>query len=853
MSDERRSADLVLSPNEYAYISDRTKGHINVYVGPHKTSLADTDQPVLFDEGTKQFSPVSLSTAIRTFQIAPEGWYIALKNPSKDGHPTKGTVADKADLEIGRKVNISGPTSFALYPGQMAKVIPGHNLKSNEYLLARIYDEVAAKENWQNAAIIEKGSADESSKASPAGFTVDSDKFTTGDLLIIKGTEVAFFIPPTGIEVLKDKNGNYIREAVTLELLEYCILLDQNGQKRYERGPKVVFPEPTEIFLSKKGQANDKKYNKFRAIELNQNSGIYIKVIADYEEDEKTFTKGDELFITGNDQKIYFPREEHAIVKYGDEEVHYGIAIPKGEARYVLNRDSGKISTERGPKIFLPDPRKEVIVRRVLDQKTCSVMFPGNTEALLHNNSLAAQFETDSDELLEGTSGEALQFNANAVGASAIVTRDASKNLRYRRRGHARGFGGDSFNRKNEYTKPRTITLDTKYEGAVTVEPWTGYAIMVVGKDGQRRVEVGPQTIILEYDEGLQVMELSTGKPKTDQQLISDVYLRTMNNKVSDRISAETKDFCQVDISVSYRVNFTGPKEKWFNVENYVKFLTDHMRSRIRNTVMRKGVEEFYRDSTDILRDAVLGARREQEDGSVSRPGMVFEENGMEVSDVEILEVTLADNNIQQLLISSQRDVINQTLRLDAEKRNLEFTKETEKINQQVHEAKAETRRKTSTIQVDEIKDRLTVDLSRIDAQSKTVAQENNSQLEAQEAITEIAQAQLERDRAAAEQLSLIKDKVIQQKLTELSAETQAIVAKATAVSPDLIAALEAFSNRDLIEKVAKSMGPIGILDLAGGKSVTDVLKQILEGTPIAKSLPSPSEKKSNGNGKHVS
>lgn len=48
-------------------------------------------------------------------------------------------------LKIGRKVNIAGPVSFSLYPGQMTKVIQGHRLRSNQYLLARVYDAAAAE------------------------------------------------------------------------------------------------------------------------------------------------------------------------------------------------------------------------------------------------------------------------------------------------------------------------------------------------------------------------------------------------------------------------------------------------------------------------------------------------------------------------------------------------------------------------------------------------------------------------------------------------------------------------------------------------------------------------------------
>jgi hypothetical protein len=35
---------------------------------------------------------------------------------------------------------------------------------------------------------------------------------------------------------------------------------------------------------------------------------------------------------------IYFPRPEHVIIRYGEHknDIHYAVAIPKGEGRYVL-------------------------------------------------------------------------------------------------------------------------------------------------------------------------------------------------------------------------------------------------------------------------------------------------------------------------------------------------------------------------------------------------------------------------------------------------------------------------------------------------------------------------------------
>ena len=133
MSDRQRERDLVLAPNEFAFISDQTKGNINVYVGPYKTSLANTDQPVYFDSTSKRFIRCTLEESMKLFSTAPEGWYLVMKNPAKDGsYPTSGTVNNLTPLAVGHKVNIAGPNSFGLWPGQMVQVVKGHHIRSNQ-------------------------------------------------------------------------------------------------------------------------------------------------------------------------------------------------------------------------------------------------------------------------------------------------------------------------------------------------------------------------------------------------------------------------------------------------------------------------------------------------------------------------------------------------------------------------------------------------------------------------------------------------------------------------------------------------------------------------------------------------
>lgn len=862
-SDQQRERELVLAPNEFAYILDRTKGHIDVYCGPHKSSLANTDSPVVFDERLKRFRKVELTEAIQTNKIAPEGWYLILKNPSKDDtHPKSAQRQGMPELNAGQKVNIHGPCGFALWPGQMARVLQGHHIRSNQYLLVRVYDEKAAKDNWSKSVI--KGAEGEDAQR----LLESMPDLTMGKCMVIKGTEASFYIPPTGIEVVPDSEGEtqkLVRDAVTLERLEYCLLLDENGNKRYERGPAVVFPSPTEVFRTQEkkdaeGTPTGEKTRKFRAIELSQQAGIHVKVIADYTDETGAHHKaGDELFITGKQTAIYFPREEHAVIKYGDQEVHYATAVPEGEARYVLHRHTGQVRLVKGPTMLLPDPREEVLTRRVLDTKTCELLYPGNTEALGYNQRLQESLvPTIPSEGGTGPVGvamalQAASYNASfgeaaygrgLIGSAAVSDDAAARGLRGRA---GRNFTGDVLQRKNQYTEPRTITLNTKYQGAVTTSIWTNYAMLLVRKSGQRRVVQGPATVMLEYDETPQVLSMSTGKPKTTDKLYNTVFLNTRANKVVDVIEADTKDFVKVSVKVSYRVNFEGDDpEKWFQVENYVKFLCDHLRSRVRGAVRKLTVEQFFTDSEEMLRDVILGSKPE----GGKRDGLLFVENNMRVYDAEILTVSVLDKDVERRLIDSQRETINYHLNLVNARRGLEYTRETEDINRQKAQAKLETTHLEYAVRSQELKLKTEHELSALAATAKMQDERFTVQKAEEEAKNALNQLVLARSRESVEQQLRFDNAAMDLRLREIRSEVEAVVEKAKAVSPDLISALDTFGERVTVQKAVEAMAPLSILS-GGKKSVIDIVGELLKGTPLAKQLPTvTSSANGNGNGR---
>lgn len=766
--------DLVLSPNEFAFVQDQTKGTVSCAVGPYKTSLSQSDCLVMFNEVTKKFEEARHSEAIQTFITAPENWYIILKNPTSS-FPKNGTSNNGPEnMNIGEKINITGPTSFALYPGQMAKAIQGHRLRSNQYLLARVYNADSATKN-------------QGVQVNPDGTPIDGSavKYTTGQIIVIKGTEVSFYIPPTGIEVL-GTNGKYVRDAVTLERLEYCILKDEDGNKRYVHGPDVVFPNPTENF------AESKNGYKFKAIELSKISGLYVKVIADYADGDEKHKIGEEIFITGDKQMIYYPRSEHAIIDYDGQIMHHAIAIPAGEGRYVMNRLTGEIRIVRGPAMFLPDPRKEVIIKRKLTRKECELLYPNNREVLQYNTGL------DLDD----------QNKSSISSASAMYM---SKSI---------DVAGDSFNRGSTYTKPRTITLDNKFDGVVSVNVWTGYAINVISKDGTRAVICGPQTVLLEYDQTFEMLEMSTGKPKNTDNLLNTAYLRHVNNKISDIISITTKDFINVSIKLSYCVDFLlEDKDKWFAVENYVKYLCDHMSSMIKKEARKYNIEDFYQKYSDIIHTAAFGEGESYK----------FDENGMNLTDIEILSIT-ADRQVQQVFESHQMDTIL---------KNLELSDATARID---------VLRKIAEVKAEELDVQFNLDTAQLVIKRELTLQK--AEMEAEQARRDEAEQQAKQQAKADMQniMELIHNAEIartktdnelrlERQLAEAAIEkskqeayAQTIKSIMESISPDLVAALNATANADMLETVTKAMSPYAI---AKGESVAEVTNKLLRGTSL--------------------
>ena len=808
---EVQKRDLVLPPGSYAYMQDVTKGVVKTYSGPTVINPTAQERPVIYDAEKNTFRTASsLEEAMRISPIAAEGHYIILRNPAKGNkHPDEGSAQPSAEQEIGRTIIVPGPATFALWPGQAAEVVEGHHLRSNQYLLVRVYNEDEARKNWSKAVVKPASGDGEVAPAAVSSVASVPQDLTVGKQLIIRGTEVSFYIPPTGIEVVRDGEW-YAREALTLERLEYAILVDENGKKRYEVGPQVVFPLPTERFVEARDDGG-RPSKKFRAVELNEIQGLHIKVIADYVEHGVAHRAGDELFITGKDTAIYFPREEHSAIKYDGKAKHFATAIPAGEARYVMDRLSGAIRTVRGPAMLLPDPRHEVIVRRVLTDRECTLWYPGNTDALSYNQSLRQLIHN-----VPTTRQGVLSEGDVERGGKRVAKPAAAMVMESSRVSGDQALVADEFSRASTYSQPRMALLDNKYQGAPQISVWTGYAVLVTAKTGRRRVEVGPTTVLLDYDETIEALSLSTGKPKTTDKLFETPFLRVENNQVTDIVEVETFDHVHVQLRMSYRVSFAGDPLKWFTVENYVKYLCDHVRSTLKGAVRKLTIDQFYSTSTDTIRSLVAG--------------MDFPANGMRIQDVDVLQVALKDDKIRALLEAAQHDVVKSNIDVSNLGRELSVTKQREAIMRETAEVKALTKMRNDDLARELATSELATALARI-ANTLRETDERKKLVEAEQSIEAFKLAQrIDRVKREREQELHFSAREQEKRIEMLRAEAETAVLRFQAASGNFSEALMQLSRHETLVKVAEAWGVQRVVE---GESLGDTLSRLFHNTPL--------------------
>ena len=789
--EREQDRDVVLNYRQFCWVLDKTNGEIILYRGPYKLSLANT-QVLVISSGEGDFIEVLKSQGIQRFVQAKTDEYIILKNPIRSEQATRMGNNQPVELETGKRIAIPGPRTFPLWPGQEAEVIPGHLLKKDEYLVVQVYDEVVeGTEEVQVRESDEEHSGRLKEATSLRGKPI-------GAQAIITGEYVRFYIPPTGVEVLKDHKGEFVRKAVRLSDMHYCAIMDEKGQVHYHRGPGVIFPaSPYQKFIAIDNE------RIFPAYTLTKNSGIHLLVIKGFDketgnkylplefkwpEGKDNFEPGEEIVIKGI-ECIFFPFDYIKVIGTIDP-----IPVAEGEGIYVRDKDTGKIKVVKGPLMFVPDPRHEEHIRRTLDEETAALYR-----------------------------GEAVyvRYGGDIPPAGSQQAQDSS------------------------YRSAKEIIPGALYDPdkAVAVYVPMGMAVMVVGiEDGsiRRRVVLGPDRLILGYNEKLEILTLSTGKPKTTDCLIKTCFLLVRGNKVSDIINLETADHCPAQVMVSFRVSYEGEPEHWFNVSNYVKLLYDNMRSRIAGETKRHGIERFFNDYTNIIRDCVLGKK----DEGKPRLGRIFEENGMRVYDVEILDFEIINEELKILLIEAQQNAIKMTVANQQEQNKLESEKIRQDVLQQINLKRFDTensrmelekKKADKQYEVDVVKENQTkaLELMLVEREKQAMMARAFSKKEGEKVKNEIILAEAE---TINKKNSIIHDEEIQyrERLNSLEqkaleASVEAVVRQNQSVSPQFIQAMQTLGDKHLAAEFSKNLNLYAALK---GTNIAEVAGLLLTGLP---------------------
>lgn len=863
----------VITSDQFVWIRQE-KGAIKTVVGPTKVDLQNEEVAIVWDDATKSFAEKSLGEAVQKCVVVPKGFYAELYNPAKveaEAHPAPNRASDVVELRIGERINVHGNTSFALWPGQKANVIRGHHLPRNGYVLIRVTDSEVAKKYWASAAFAiqpadavakdaegKDVAASQPKSALSTFFTRAPDDLAMGSRYNVRGDQAKFYMPPSGVTVeaetaddgkpiIVSGKRQYVREALTLYTLEYAILDHQSGSKRTPKGPDVVFPEPTESFRFMSGD-DGKPTNRFRALVLNEIQGIHLQFANDGKLElaggvEYDYKAGEERFFTGKELPIYYPEDGHTIVSYAGKTIHYGAHIGKGEGRYVMKRvgeGRGTIRIEHGPQVLLPDASQEVIALRPLTDLEVRDMFPGvdgngnlatlewnrklcekaKSEPTTRQGAVAADVMDDAPTefaMLAATErallggGERKMKRAAAPAAVAAFAMEASN------MGRRQTSGADTVEQKATFTDPRTVVLDNRLKGVPTIDVRDGYAVCVRNGEGERAVKRGPTVHLLEWDERLQVQEVSTGTPKTTKPLQRIAYLQILQNRVTDEYRVMTSDGVNVTVKISHIVDFEGDEQKWFTITNYVKHLCHHTKSRMKAAVRRVPVQEFYEAPTDFIRDTLLGEK--PDDGS-QRKGLAFPENGMRVIDVDVLSVEISDAKIREALDTLQREVV--TTNIDKAREMLAL--DGLRSKQEGLRARSREEKETATALAKDVVEKEGAKRAELDAAKQTQAVKQT---------LEQAQAdfRLLLERAVADQTLAVAKGQNDEHIRGVQAETAAFVSRWEKVIPGFTEALTALSSGSTMVEVARALSA---QQLFGGQDLAEVFNRAFKGTPLA-------------------
>jgi major vault protein len=831
-----------------------------------------------------------LSNPVRgeTSDEMPNGIYIPGGNKEKE-------------LILGGRRVIPGPCGFPLWPGQSAEVRPAHKLGANHYLLVEVMGPIDEKAPYAklviasaglSSAVIDSGEAVEGGVArdTPAPEqTGPARQLRLGQRIVIQGRHTQLFIPPTGIEVVPPveewdtpgaagataaREGDglaslstpvaqectklvaqvqaglsskqfsvlknelrhradlsssdkaivltaldvawdekqagagvrakgrlergegrtrspadpYARRAVVLGPKEFCYLFDADGNARIVRGPARVFPGPYDTFMQR-----GSRRRSYDAFELAEHQALWLRIISPITKDKlalhlppgfpldrEHYEAGHELIVRGL-PSVFFPFIEAEVVNPSTREPHVG----NDHESVIIDA----IGIDQRAGIYVRDLRTGIV--RLVRGETSYLVDP-RFEEHLHRRVPREQ------------------WNLTVAHAEP----------------HKACAGPE------QVTTPWALSVLIPNNEAV-----------LVSSHHRRRVEQGPKVVLLEYEESLASLRLSKGPSKDGHSTMATSFLRVSGARVADTFELESSDFVRFKVKLGFMGHFEGESERWFQVDDPVKLLADTARAKVREAARAETATRLLKELPALVRQTLF------KDATPMR----FVENGMVIDNVDVLHVSITDADLAQLFAQAQREAVKLQLTDEQAVRRLASARHQDSISAQEVALRGEEAKRNAASGVVEAEASHSVELRAAQLKSERDAlvlerkQQHDRrlldfQVAAEQKIGESTAARKLHDAdvasRAAELLHQPDEKhraalaAIDKDVARSLAEADAL--RLAAIQSELVGALHAAADSEVMKAAANNMNLVALL---GGKSPSELLGQILRGTPLDRSV----------------
>lgn len=930
---ERGSRKIPVTARQFLWVQDDDKGEVILHVGPTMVSPTAADR-VVIDDGNGGFREDTTGQPQRMIELS-DSQYAVLQNPLADLLETEGPNGkfkqgrnESRPLHNGTRNMIPGPCSFYLRPGQRVETRDAHELASNQYLVVKVYGEVDTSAPYyeitaRSAAITTATAEDVGGGSSTSVRDAEPVELTRGKLIVIRGLDTQFYIPPTGVDVVPDLTVDDAGTKLTAEAARRILSsMPIPGGAAAGPGPMGALPVEAQMLSdvfelgevaeedAEEAPAPQERGKKQKAqqparIKVEQAARARHQVqqrmapaMPAPEAQPQTLSPDTIRTLLASD--VHREALEREVRK--SRLVREAVVLSEKEFCVILDAD-GKRQIKRGPARVFPGPYdsfmttgssdRTYLAYELLPQRALWLRFiaPVKKDKLVTLLPRGVEVDQDTypgDELiLTGVNSFFFPFNEieilhpltgrphvgndhsdifiEAIGIdqkSGIYVRDLTT-------GEAKLIRGKQsylVDPRKEVHITRTISADewnlwianddaNRTVGAAQTTPWAvsiivphNTAVLATSADGQRVIE-GPCVELLGYEERLARLSLSTGTPKTDAATLRTCFLRTAGNRVSDVISLETADFVTLGVRVSYQVTFDPElKPRWFNHDNYVGLLCDHLRSLVRSRTRQLSLTELWPNIPSVIRDTILGEKTDS-----GRSGRLFEENGMRVTEVEVLTSEILDGEIAALFESVQREAVALVIgdgqaseQLRSQKLRHEIEREQLAMKRVGAERKAE---------LDAVVLRLAHEATLARLRNEAIAAGEHAQLAASNeelaVKARLAREQLESEASIARERATTNARVDMNRLLHeeerlhhqeqtkidlsvIAAQSAATVAEREAVQPALVEALTALGDKNVLAEVATNMN---LVSLFKGKDVATLFAELLGGTKVGKTI----------------